>query len=84
MLELGHAQESQRANDSAPRDGRRKQCALERGLDAAPPRAGSEPRVSKNRKLIDAAGAAPAEPLMLCDESSSFGTELFIFGGVWP
>lgn len=35
-------------------------------------------QVSKNQKLIDAAGAAPAEPLMLCDESSSFGTELFI------
>lgn len=34
--------------------------------------------VVKNQKLIDAAGAAPAEPLMLCNETSSFGTELFI------
>lgn len=34
--------------------------------------------VVKNQKLIDAAGAAPVEPLMLCDETSSFGTELFI------
>ena len=34
--------------------------------------------VVENQKLIDAAGAAPAEPLMLCDESSLFGTELFV------
>lgn len=34
--------------------------------------------VVANQKLIDAAGATPAEPLMLCDESSSFGTELLI------
>lgn len=30
------------------------------------------------QKLIDAAGAAPAEPLLLCDDGSLFGTELLI------
>jgi hypothetical protein len=35
-------------------------------------------RVAEAQSLIDAAGAAPAQPLMLCDESSSFSTELYI------
>lgn len=34
--------------------------------------------VVQNQKLIDAVGAAPPEPLMLCDESSLFGTDLLI------
>lgn len=35
-------------------------------------------RVTEAQALIDAAAAAPAQPLMLCDESSPFGTELFV------
>lgn len=35
-------------------------------------------RVAEAQALIEAADAAPPEPLMLCDESSIFGTELFI------
>jgi hypothetical protein len=34
--------------------------------------------VVADQARIDAAGAAPAEPLMLCDHSSSFATDLFI------
>ncbi len=35
-------------------------------------------RVTESQALITAAGAAPDQPLMLCDETSSFGTELYI------
>jgi hypothetical protein len=35
-------------------------------------------RVTESQALIDAAGAAPEQPLMLCDETSNFSTELFI------
>lgn len=34
-------------------------------------------RVTETQALIDAAGAAPAQPLMLCDESSSFSIETY-------
>ncbi len=36
--------------------------------------------VLKDMALIDAAGAAPAQPLMLSDERSPWGADLFIEG----
>jgi hypothetical protein len=35
-------------------------------------------RVVEIQKLIEAVGAAPAEPLMLCDEESRFATQLYV------
>jgi hypothetical protein len=35
-------------------------------------------RMTEIQGLVDAAGAAPAQPLTLCDESSPFGTELYV------
>lgn len=35
-------------------------------------------RITEAQALINAAGAAPDQPLMLCDETALFGTELLI------
>lgn len=35
-------------------------------------------KVVRNQKLIDAAGARPSQGLMLCDEESPWGAEIFI------
>lgn len=35
-------------------------------------------RMARNQRLIDAAQAAPSQPLMLSDESSPWGAELYI------
>jgi hypothetical protein len=35
-------------------------------------------KVTRNKRLIDAAGAAPAHPLMLCDESSPWGSDIYL------
>jgi hypothetical protein len=35
-------------------------------------------RVLRNQRLIDSAGAAPVQPLMLCDDKSPWGTDIYI------
>lgn len=35
-------------------------------------------KVTHNKRLIDAVGASPPQPLMLCDESSPWGSEVYI------